>query len=438
MTAPRATVTGSARLRPSRDARLVPYFLIAVGGLAASLIAGEPALAALAIPFALALGLGLRRIRPVTVTARFVLDTDQVLEDDPVTGRLELEWDGAFEAQVMLDRLRGVAPLPDHALSWSLPPASRSFQTPIRMRAAQWGRHTPGEVWLRMEAPLGLLTWTGKVIAAPALRVLPGSERLTRLLDPAEPRTVLGAHRSKRIGGGDEFAELRPYSPGDRLRDLNWAATARHRRPFVNRHHPELAGVVVIAIDALTDGSAASTAVLARAARAAWALASVHLRANDRVGLAGLGGSTQWLPPAGGRLARYRLLETLLRVGGDAADPVTVRRHVHRTAVPSSALVIALTPLHDKRTVDTLLAWRARGRSVAVVVIETADLLGAPASPAEALARRVLRLELDRRRRQLAELSIPVVTATAEDPMTTIVPALRRARRAPFVRRRRR
>src|SRR5690606_25317087 len=180
MTAPRATVTGSARLRPSRDARLVPYFLIAVGGLAASLIAGEPALAALAIPFALALGLGLRRIRPVTVTARFVLDTDQVLEDDPVTGRLELEWDGAFEAQVMLDRRRGVAPLSDHALSWSLPPASRSFQMPIRMRAAQWGRHTPGEVWLRMEAPLGLLTWTGKVIAAPALRVLPGSERLTR------------------------------------------------------------------------------------------------------------------------------------------------------------------------------------------------------------------------------------------------------------------
>src|SRR5690606_42114591 len=127
---------------------------------------------------------------------------------------------------------------------------------------------------------------------------------------------------------------------------------ARHRAPFVHRHDPELAGDVVIAIDALTDGSAASTAVRARAARAAWALASVHLRANDRVGLAGLGGSTQWLPPAGGRLARYRLLETLLRIGGDAADPATVRHDKHRAAVPSSALVIALTPLHDKHTLE--------------------------------------------------------------------------------------
>src|SRR5690606_1591221 len=82
----------------------------------------------------------------------------------------------------------------------------------------------------------------------------------------------------------------------------------------------------------------------------------------------------------------------------------------------------------DKHTLDTLQAWRARGRSVAVVVIETADLLGEPASPAEALARRVLRLDLDLRRRELAELGIPVVTATADDPMTNRAPALRRAR----------
>ncbi len=194
----------------------------------------------------------------------------------------------------------------------------------------------------------------------------------------------------------------------------------------------------MIAIDALADDSAAATAVLARAARAAWALTSVHLRANDRVGLAGLGGSTQWLPPAGGRLARYRLLETLLRIGGEAADPVTVRRGHHRAAVPASALVIALTPLHDKRTLDTLATWRARGRWVAVVIIDTSDLLGEPASHAEALARRLLRLELGRRKHELAELGIPVVTATADDPMTTVVPALRRARRAPFVRGRRR
>lgn len=433
MTVPRVSAEGTARLRASADARLVPYCLIALGGLAASVVIGEPALAALAVPFVLALALGLRRTGPVTVAARVFLDSDQLLEGDLLSGRIELEWDGAFDADVMLHGLRGVAPVADEAPAWSLPGAGRAVELPIQLRATRWGRHTLCEVWVRLQAPFGLLSWTGKVVAGPTVRVLPGNERLDRLLDPAESRAVMGMHRSRRIGDGGEFAQLRPYVPGDRLRDLNWSATARHGRPFVNRYHPELSGEVVIAIDAFADGSTGYTEALARAARAAWALASVHLRANDRVGLMGLGGRTRWLPPSGGRMARYRLLETLLRIGGDAADPVTVRPGLQGT-VPASALVIALTPLHDPRTLGTLRSWRARGRSVAVVLIDTTELLDEPASAAEALARRLWRLELDRRARGLTELGIPVVPAAPDAPIAPVVSALRRARRGPFVR----
>jgi uncharacterized protein (DUF58 family) len=244
-------------------------------------------------------------------------------------------------------------------------------------------------------------------------------------------------HRSRRLGDGHEFAELRPYVPGDRLRDLNWAATARLRKPFVNKHHPDLAGDVLIAIDAFDDGSEVSTEALAKAARVAWALASIHLRGNDRVGLAGLGGSTQWLAPAGGRLAQYQLLETLLRIGGEAADGVAIPSGHHRRAVPSSALVIALTPLHDPAVVGTLESWRARGRAVAVVVIDSSALMDEPGSSSEALARRLWRLELERRKRELTRVGIPVVTAPVDSAVTPMVSALRRARRAPGIRRRR-
>jgi uncharacterized protein (DUF58 family) len=305
---------------------------------------------------------------------------------------------------------------------------------PIRLHAARWGRHSLGEVWLRLSTPFGLLSWTGKIMAGPPVRVLPGSERLNRLLDP-ESRAVWGAHRSRRLGDGHEFAELRPYVPGDRLRDLNWAATARRRQPFVNRHHPELTGEVVIALDAFEDGSTGSVDALSRAARTAWALVSLHLRANDRVGLAGMGESTQWLSPASGRVARYRLLDTLLRIGGEAADRVWAGRR--RPPVSPAALIIALTPLCDDRTVETLLSWRARGRSVVVVVIDMLDLLADPASRADALARRLWRLELGRRTQELTQAAVPVVAAPAEGGVTPVITALRRARRASSTRGRR-
>jgi len=195
----------------------------------------------------------------------------------------------------------------------------------------------------------------------------------------------------------------------------------------VNRYHPELSGDVVIAVDAFADGSAASTEALARAARVAWAMADLHLAANDRVGLAGIGGRIEWLPPEAGRLARYRLLEALLRIGGEAGHPKRSRVE-HHTAVPRSALVVALTSLHDSLTLDALLSWRSRGRAVVAVVIDTRELLAAPASAAEVLALRLWALELDQRRRALAGMGIPVIAA-GEGPIDPVIKALRMAGR---------
>lgn len=428
-----AEAVGTARLRPARDGRLVPYALAALAGFGGALAAGEPSLVALGLPFALALGLGLRRTGPVEVRAVLALDAGQVLEGDPVRGRLTVEWDGDLAADLRLHGLQGVEPVGADPLAWSFPRGTRQVEVPLELRATQWGRHSVGEVWVRLHGRFGLLSWTGKIAPPPALRVLPREERLNRLLNPSDSRAVWGMHLSRRIGHGHEFAELRPYVPGDRLRDLNWTATARRGRPFVNRYHPELAGEVVIVLDAFGDGSATSNRALVRAARVAWALISVHLRANDRVGLAGIGGSTQWLPPGGGRLARYRLLETLLRIGGEAAAGRSVPSGFHRLPVPSSALVVALSPLEDQASLDALTAWRARGRSVVVAWIDTSELFQ-PAFGAEALAARVWRLEVELRRRALGKVGVPVVDVPVDAPVGRIAAALRRVRRAPALR----
>lgn len=431
MTALNEVVVTTA-LPASRDERLVPYCLVAVGALGATLLSGRPELAGLAVPFMLALAIGLRVRGPVVVSTRVILDAGQVLEGDLVSGRVEVRWQGTLDVRVILDRPHGILlPAPGGASEWEVPAAAGAVELPFQLRAARWGRQPAGEVWVRLSAPFGLLTWTGRVAIMPALRVLPASERLTRLLNPPEARAVLGEHRSPRHGAGHEFAELRPYAPGDRLRDLNWGATARHGRPFVNRHYREVSGDVVIVVDAFGDGSGGSTEALARAARAAWSLASAHLQANDRVGLAGLGSGTRWLAPGGGRRAKYQLLETLLEIGGTPEDAPLPGVSPLGPAIPSAALLIALTHLHDHRTLRLLQRWRARGRAVVAVSIDTSDLLGGPSSPTEALALRVWGMELEGRRRQLTDLGIPVVELSDGAPIAPVVSALRRTRQAP-------
>lgn len=432
MSAPPVSATSRTTLRPTRDGRLLPYGALAAISLASALVFGAPDLVALAAPFAVAVALGLRRTGPVEVTARFVLFSDRVLEGDTLEGRLELSWEGDLDARVLIHRLHGVAAAGPEGVSGRAHGVSR-IEVPVRLVATRWGRHSVGEVWLRLRHRFGFVSWTGRVMDGPRVRVLPGTERLSRLLSPTRSRTVWGSHGSSRIGDGYDFAELRPYSPGDRLRDLNWAATGRHGRPIVDRRHPEVSSDVVIALDASDDGSVFSRYVLAKVARVAWALASFHLRANDRVGLVGVAAGTQWMPPAGGRLAQYKLMDTLLQVGGEAADRIAVKpRWVD---VPSSALVIAVSTLQEPRSMRTLMRWRARGRSVAVVMIDPSSVLGAPGTRPAGLARRLWHLDLERRVAELGRAGIAVVRARVDAPIAPVVSALRRARRAPARRR---
>lgn len=418
-------------LSPRRDGRLLPYVAVAVGALVVALLTGKPALVALAVPFLLALGVGLARTGPLRVSARLDVDTTQLLEGDRVHGAVTLDWPGRLDLEVLVRTPGGMVAVQPDSLRWTLPAATGPVRLPVVLGAAHWGRHVVGEVWVRARAPRGLLVWQGRVATGPTLRVLPQVERLNRLLDPAESRAVAGVHPSPRIGDGYEFAELRPYTPGDRLRDLNWGATARHGRPYVNRHHPELSGEVVIVLDTYTD---ATTEVLARVARAAWAIASVHLQAGDRVGVIGLGGRWRQLNPAGGQRARYQLLSTLLAIGGDAVDTTSHSWVPHRLPVPESALVIALTPLYRRNVVQVCQDWRARGRAVAVAVLDARDVLPRPTSELDVTARRLWQLEIERRRAALTDVGIPVVSVGRDGLARSVVTGLRHAGRAHTVR----
>ena len=425
-----------ALIEPRRDQRLGAYLALGLTGLAASLATGRPELAALAAPALVALALGLRQRGELRLHGDVEIDETQVIEGDEVSGRIRIDCPASLELEVWLEIGNGVEAVePQPVLAWHRSVDEGTIELPFRVRGTNWGHLDLGQLRLRARIPFGLLHWDGVAAQGPRLNVLPAPSRLKTMLDPAAVHASSGMHVSRYVGHGQEFTEIRSYEPGDRLRDLNWRATARHRQPLVNRHHPDRSGEVVVLVDTFLDDRGGSSLLgqqaLARCARAAWAMAQVHLAAQDRVGFLAFGRVGGWLPPGGGDRARYALLETLLAVGGTIAKGELSWGRTPERVVPPAALVVGFSPLWDRRLVSTLEALRARGRAVGCVVIDTEDLFDEDDDPDVLLARRLWRAEIEQRRQELVAAGVPAVPWTEGGSIAGVVAAMARQKHAP-------
>ena len=208
----------------------------------------------------------------------------------------------------------------------------------------------------------------------------------------------------ERVHACVEFADLRPFVAGDRLRDVNWRVTARRGDLWVNQRHPDRNADVVLFLDAF------DAAALDDAVRAASVLAHRYLQARDRVGLVSFGGTVRWLAAGAGTRQGYRLADALVesQVFENQADKSidVLPGHV----LPPSALVLALSPLVDERVVGALVELRRRGRDVAVIEVEpTRARSGATPGVEGDLAWRLWQLERRSVRDRLLEVGATVV-----------------------------
>ena len=91
-----------------------------------------------------------------------------------------------------------------------------------------------------------------------------------------------------------------------------------------------------------------------------------------------------------------------------------------------------MTPLHALHVVEALVDLRRRGRRVATLIVDTADLL--PTDPQLALARRFWALELDRRERVLGRAGIVTTRWLPGEPLAQAIALLARVAHRPMVR----
>ena len=250
-----------------------------------------------------------------------------------------------------------------------------------------------------------------------SLRAYPRPEALPHLLRPAETQLFSGDELSRRKGEGIEFADLRPFAFGDRMRRVNWRVSARRGDLWVNEQHPERNADVVVFLDSFAEARRGAHGTIEPAVRAASALTERYLRRRDRVGLVSFGGTLRWLLPGTGATQLYRIIDALLDTrillsyAWKSIDIVPVR------TLPPQALVIAITPLLDERAVGALLDLRARGFDLAVVEVSPLPFVDPGRGRSRDVAYRLWKLQRDALRAEYAAAGVPVAEWRDGEPL---------------------
>ena len=399
--------------------RVVAYAALAAFGLIAGLVLGRVELVALAAPFALAAVVGAALMRDPQISVAIAVDRDRALEGEDVHVSVELS------APAEADRVDLFLPLPDELRVPEGNPravllsAVRTLD--FAVRCERWGAFAIGPLLVRSRDRFGFHSWESRVGAARPLRVYPSAETTRTLLAPLETQAFIGNQTSRTKGDGIEFADIREWAPGDRVRSINWRATARRGELHVNQQHPERNTDVVLFLDTFTDVRVGSRGTLDMTVRAATSLAHRYLERKDRVGVVSFGGSLSWLVPASGTQQLYRIVDSLLqmdivlsfaRKGIDILPPRTL---------PPKALVLALSPLLDPRSAGALLDLRARGFDLVVIEVSPVPFVGEGTYDLSKLAYRLWRLSRESLRLRYQQAGVPVVEWVDGEPLNVVL-----------------
>lgn len=162
------------------------------------------------------------------------------------------------------------------------------------------GRFPFSSLTVRTTGPLGLMHRQQTRTQHDTLAVLPAhpsaDELRTRLRVPLE--TGLRSVRAR--GTGTDFDQLREYRPGDDIRKVDWAATARQQKVIVSDHRAERNQHVVALLDngRAMAGTVGNTPRVEHAMDAVLGLTRVAAHCGDNVGLVTFDNQVRRVVPA--------------------------------------------------------------------------------------------------------------------------------------------
>lgn len=279
----------------------------------------------------------------------------------------------------------------------------------LRWRSDRWGTHQILRTRLAVYSPWGGFRYGPVLIPGPVVTTLPDTAAFDARRALPHPQGLIGVNRSNTKAEGTEFADIRQFQVGDRLRHIHWPVSARTGQLHVRTSFAEQDSEVLIVLDASTDFTTGDDSSVATSldvgVRASAGLASYFLGRGDRVGLEVVGGMRPVQVPVGvGMLHRRRVLDCL--AGIERGVGTGFHATSLRTRFRPGGVLLLISPL--LATMPLTLAAKLAHRGMTVVVIDCFPGELPDGDPAMAVAIRLRMLERDREVRAIERLGVPV------------------------------
>jgi len=188
-----------------------------------------------------------------------------------------------------------------------------------------------------------------------------------------------GQYQSVFKGRGMNFEEVRPYSPGDEIRAIDWNVTARTGEPYIKKFTEEREMTVMIVLDVSASGNFGSVEESKRAiaAEVAAILAFSAIHNNDKVGLLLFSDRVElFIPPKKGRHHILRLIREMLffKPVGYGTDLNGALEYMNKL-ITRRAVVFVISDFFTDDFTRPLTVSAKRHDMVAVPIVDPAEEL---------------------------------------------------------------
>jgi uncharacterized protein (DUF58 family) len=242
-----------------------------------------------------------------------------------------------------------------------------------RIRPLERGELQFGPLQLVLFSPLNLWRINQHLALPQSVRIYPNFANIARfaLLAHTNRVAAMGIHQRRRRGEGQNFFQLREYRESDNLRQIDWKATARHRKLISKEYQDERDQPVMFLLDCSRRMRTRDSTLshFDHALNAMILLSYVALRQGDAVGVHSFGGPGRRLAARKGHAMLNSVINTVYDLQptlrppdySSAANQLMVRQR-------KRALVVMLTNLRDEDSDDLLPAIRLLSRRHLVLI----------------------------------------------------------------------
>ena len=186
---------------------------------------------------------------------------------------------------------------------------------------------------------------------------------------------AFGMDLSRFIGSGLEYAQSRPYSPGDPIKMMDWKITARLGKPFVKEYDTPKRTNVFIVVDT-SASMGISSAMITKHDLAVWIASAIGLIAQRRmspVGVIGGGERETRLNPSLNRGDLWQALDPLRASNLSEGTRLSDRLADLDLRAKRSSVFIVISDLHDPDAIPAIRHASQKHDCVAIHLMDPAE-----------------------------------------------------------------